>query len=239
MNKQAVSVAGVMGSIAPIQGEDRGSTPTAALHDLIVQPVPVVVAKILLEHEHYLHSLPGGTLLAFGVLLGRRLMGVITIGVGPVLAYHLVEGAEPNNCAALTRLWLSDELPRNSESRVLGIVLRSLRRYTNLKFVVTYADPEVGHIGTIYQATGWLYTGFSEAMPLVDLGDGKARHSRSVGQVFGTHSVQYLTRQGLSVRRIPQAAKHRYIYFLDPEWRSRLQVPVLRYPRREVQDEDC
>ena len=125
------------------------------------------------------------------------------------------------------------KLPQNSESKVLGIVLRSLKRDTGLKFVLAYSDPAAGHLGTIYQATNWLYTGLSSATPLYDIGDGTLHHSRSLAHQLGSHSIHYLTLQGINVRTVPQSAKHRYIYFLDESWRSRLTVPVLSYPKRE------
>lgn len=95
-------------------------------------------------------------------------------------------------------------------------------------------NPSHGHLGIIYQATNWLYTGPSEAMPLLDLGDGKAHHSRALAYAYGTHSIAYFHQRGVPVRLIPQAAKHRYVYFLDPAWRSRLRVPVLPYPKGKV-----
>ncbi|MFC2041933.1 DNA methyltransferase [Chloroflexota bacterium] len=190
-----------------------------------------MAAKKILVKNHYLHSIPGGTLLSFGVFTGANLVGALTLGVGPAMAYHLVAGATPGDCVTLTRLWLSDSLPKNSESRILGIVLRSLRSHTKTKFIITYSDPSAGHIGTIYQATGWIYTGICVAMPLLDLGDGRHRHSRSVAQLFGTHSVRYLDKHGLSVRLVPQEGKHRYFYFLDRVWRSRLCVPEMDYPK--------
>jgi hypothetical protein len=188
--------------------------------------------------HHYLHSMPGGTRLAFGVFLGPRLMGAATFGVGPKNAYRLVEGASPDDSLTLTRLWLSDDLPLNGESRVLGIALRCLRRHTSVKFLVTYADPAQGHLGIIYQATNWLYTGLSEAMPLYDLGDGRARHSRSLSHAYGTHSVQHFADHGVNVRLVPQQTKHRYVHFLDPAWRNRLRVPMPPYPKQEVVDAD-
>ncbi len=225
-------------STVPTQGTGAGSSPSAALHDLRVLPIPVLVAKQLLCREHYLHSLPGGTKLTFGVFLGSRLLGALTLGAGPFLAYQLVEGAAPDDCLTLTRLWLSDELPVNSESRVIGIVLRALRTHSAVKFLISYADPSHGHFGTIYQATNWLYTGLSEAMSLYDVGDGAPRHSRSVAHAYGTHSVRYLTGQGVPVKLVPQARKHRYVYFIDPAWRSRLRMPELPYPKREAADEN-
>jgi hypothetical protein len=175
--------------------------------------------------------LPGGTKLAFVVSVANRILGALTLGAGPLNAYCLVEGASSADCLVLTRLWLSDLLPKNSESRFIGVVLRHLRKHTTLKFLVSYADPAQGHVGTIYQATGWVYTGLSQATPLYDLGDGRARHSRSLSHAFGTHGLAYFRSHGIGVKLVPQQAKHRYLYFLDPFWRSRVMPPVLAYPK--------
>lgn len=224
--------AGVLDSTVPSQRTGPGSTPRAALHSIHVAPIPISVAKKILVQQHYLHSLPGGTRLAFGVFIGARLMGAMTFGVGPSDAHRLVNEANADDCSVLTRLWLSDELPPNSESRTLGIVMRALRHNTTIKYLVSYADPSQGHIGIIYQATNWIYTGLSNAVPLYDLGDGVARHSRSVSHAFGTHSLKRFERHGMQVKMVPQTRKHRYIYFLDPAWRRRLQTEALPYPRQ-------
>ena len=209
-----------------------GDMPCAGGVDFLsVKPIGFPVAKMLLEREHYLHSIPGGTCFAFGVLSGSRLLGVMTFGAGPPNAHRLVDGSRPDQCVTLTRMWLSDELPHNSASRLLGIVLRALRRHTAIRFVLSYADPSAGHLGTIYQATSWIYTGLSDHMPLYDIGDGRARHSRSLAHAYGTHSVAHFRRHGVPIRVLPQVAKHRYFYFLDPSWRSRLRVPALPYPK--------
>ncbi|MFQ5874639.1 MAG: DNA methyltransferase [Dehalococcoidia bacterium] len=199
-----------------------------------VQPIPILAARWLIEAHHYSHSLPGGTRLAFGVFVGKSLLGALTLGVGPFNAYRLVSGAGPHHCMTLTRLWLSDELPRNSESRTLGLVLRALKRHTSLKFLVTYADPAQGHLGIIYQATNWAYTGLSEPMPLYDLGDGKRRHSRSLSHAYGTHSLQHFANHDVPLKLVPQNAKYRYVFFLDRSWRSGLRVPVLPYPKGDT-----
>ena len=209
-----------------------GASPRAALQQLRVGAMPIHIAKDVLTGNHYLHSLPGGTSLAFGVFLDRRLVGVVTLGAGPANAYRLVQGAGRDDYLALTRLWLADDLPSNSESKVLGIVIRSMRRRTDLKFLVTYADPSQGHVGTIYQATNWLYTGLSQPTPLYAIGDGKPSHSRSFSQVYGTRSAHHFSKEGVHVRQIPVAAKHRYVLFLDRGWTDRLRIPRTR-PRRE------
>ena len=210
-----------------------GSKPTTALHDLRVAPIPLRAAKPILVREHYLHSMPGGTRLAFGVFGGSRLAGAITFGVGPMNGHRLVVGAGPDDVITLTRLWLDDGLPANSESRVLGIVLRSLRRHTSLRFVLAYADPSMHHRGVVYMAANWAYIGLSDSMPLYDIGDGVPRHSRSFAHTYGTHSLRYFRKRGIDVRRIDQAAKHRYLYPLDPSVLDWVTVPVLPYPKLE------
>jgi hypothetical protein len=212
-----MSVAGVNRSTVLHQGAGAGSAPSAALQQLKVKPVPLVIARRLIEREHYLHSLPGGTCLAFGVFTAGSLLGAMTFGVGPTNAYSLAEGVKPGECLTLTRLWLSDALPRNSESRVLGIVLRNLKHHTRLKFLVSYADPGQGHLGTIYQASGWLYTGLSEAMPLYDVGDGKLQHSRSLSHAYGTHSVQHFARHGIEVKLTAQNSQAPLCLFPGPK----------------------
>ena len=225
---------GVTKSIISVDAARLISSHRAILRSLIVAPIPTAVAREIISRNHYLHSFPGGTILSLGILFGSRLLGAITLGVGPYLGYRLVEGACRDDCVTLTRLWLSDQLPLNSESRVLGMVLRSLRKDTSLKFVVAYSDSAVGHTGVIYQATNWLYTGLSSATPLYDIGDGILHHSRSLAHQLGSHSIRYLTSQGIRPRTVPQSAKHRYIYFLNKVWSSRLAVPVLPYPKKEM-----
>jgi len=234
------SAAGVPESTASSQEAGRGSTPTAALHSLLVKPIPAVVAKPIVEHYHYLHSFPAGTKLTFGVFYQTRLLGAMTLGVGPTHAHSLVRQAIPADCMTLTRLWLADELPKNSETFVMGIVLRALRKYSDLKFILSYADPSRGHLGIIYQASGWLYTGLSHAMPLYDIGDGVSRHSRSLSHAFGSHSIKHFAKHGVKVKLVSQSAKHRYIYFLARDWQTRLKVPILPYPKKEEEkDGNC
>ncbi len=68
-------------------------------------------------------------------------------------------------------------------------------------------------------------------MPLYDLGDGRLRHSRSLSHAYGTHSMRYFAKNGVAVKVVNRDPKHRYIYFLDPTWRSRLRVSVHPYPK--------
>jgi len=231
--KLSASAGSVVVARSEFHQERGGAIPTSALHSIHIAPIELDVAKRLLVEHHYLHSIPGGTQISLGAFVEDSLLGVLTFGVGPTNAHRLVVGAGRRDCVTLTRLWLSDELPRNSESRVLGIALRSLAKATTLKFVLTYADPSAEHMGTIYQASNWIYIGESQASSLLDFGDGVPRNGRTVGHMFGTHSVKHFRKHGVNVTRIPQVPKHRYIYFLDKSWRDQLKPEQLAYPKKE------
>ena len=64
------------------------------------------------------------------------------------------------------------------------------------------------------------------------VGDAPPRHTRSIASVAGTHSAAHFRREGLAVRLIPTVAKHRYLMFVDPSWRTRLRIPAMAYPKR-------
>ncbi len=70
-----------------------GSSPTSPLQQMMVRPLPFVMAQKLLELEHYLHSFPGGIKLAFGALLGKKLLGALTLGgLGHGKGHVVVDG---------------------------------------------------------------------------------------------------------------------------------------------------
>jgi len=138
--------------------------------------------------------------------------------------HRLLVGVNPNQVATLARLWLADDLPANSESRVLGIVLRDVRRTTDWKLILSYADPAAGHVGTIYQATGWLYLGETPGESYVRLADGRLHHPRTVYSTYGSNRISHLRATGVPASRVFVGGKHRYVFMLDPTWRWRLRV---------------
>jgi len=156
------------------------------------------------------------------------------LSAGSPNLHRLFSGAKNLEVACLARLWLDDRLGRNSESRTLGIIFRQLRRYqSTIKAVVAYSDPEAGHTGTIYRGAGMLYLGWSTAMALYRLPDGTVHHSRSLGHSYGSHSIKHFESHGLKVELVKQRPKHTYVALIDPNWRDRLNRPVIAYPAKE------
>lgn len=124
-------------------------------------------------------------------------------------------------------------MPKNSESRVIGAIIRDVRKNTNWKLLISYADPRYGHIGTIYKATGWLYFGMTAPAPFIIV-NGKYLHARSSGSLYGSASIRHLRLTGIPAIKGIEPGKHKYAYFLDPSWQFRLKTPVLPYPKDEI-----
>lgn len=59
----------------------------------------------------------------------------------------------------LRRFCLIDETPKNTESYFLSRCLKWLARNTTIKQIITFADPNQGHQGTIYKATNFTFDG--------------------------------------------------------------------------------
>jgi hypothetical protein len=175
--------------------------------------------------------MPTAPMVSFGVYRCRRLLGAVVLTTGMRNTHRVLLGSRPLDVLVLARLWLSDDLPRNSESRVLGVVARDLRRSSRWKALVSYADPGAGHDGGIYRAAGWLYLGQGIAEPYVLLPDGRLHHPRSVSHQLGTNHVGHLSRTGVPARRVPVAGKHRYVCVLDRSWTWRLAVAPRPFPR--------
>jgi hypothetical protein len=236
---QVVFAASARVGTSPLHGERCGSSPTAAIQtfgpkDLFIRPVDAVTARTICQKRHYSKAYPAGSMLNFGIFVGDRLLGVAVLGAGPANLYRLFSGASRQEIICLTRLWLDDRLGRNSESRTLAVIIRSLRKnLPGIKAIVAYSDPAAGHSGVIYRAAGFFFLGESAATPLYRLPDGKLHHGRTIGQLFGSRSIQYLRQQGLTVEVINQIPKLTYAYLLDPAWSSRLTKSVRPFPKGE------
>lgn len=138
------------------QSGDGGSNPTSALH---VRECQLTEIQEVMERVHYTHSIFGVTsthcyaVEAKGTVCGGAIYG-------KPAAYNVARKyAKPGETLLeLRRFVLEDWCPRNSESRVLAVTFRLLRK-CGVHVVLAYSDPAVGHSGTIYRATGFSYNG--------------------------------------------------------------------------------
>ena len=179
-------------------------------------------AKYAVEHWHYSKTMPKSKLVKVGVWEDGRFIGVVLFGVGATPNVTRGYGLEDAQIAELVRVALTKHV--TPVSRIVAVALKMLRKQSpGLRLLVSYADPDEGHHGGIYQAGNWCYVGQmgSDREILVD---GVWKHRRAVGH-SGTSSVK-----GRVWR--PTPGKHKYLYPLDDAMRKQIAPLAKPYPKR-------
>lgn len=122
--------------------------------DIRLKPIDNRAARRILAKRHPLG--PGAPFrFAFGVEWQGYVEGVMTFG-GPIVNHAVTRwGLAQHEALELRKMWFSDALPRNSESRALAIALKLIRRhFTGVAILLTYCDGE--EAATAYKAAGWV-----------------------------------------------------------------------------------
>ncbi len=198
--------------------------------DYRVIVLPSRAAAALCEKYHYLHSAPASIKFAFGLVHNRsnELVGFITYGIPHSVS--LREGVAgktyKNAVLELSRLWVSDDTPKNGESFLIGQTLRLLKG-SKFKFIVSFADSKQGHVGTVYQATNWIYTGLTRLgnrkVPLTSTG-------HPLASIYGK-TVEALEKEYGELSVVLTGGLHRYIHVNgDPALTLKIRFPQKRYP---------
>lgn len=225
--------------------------PTAK--DIWVAPISAKNASAFIRRIHYSGKVVNNSQLHLGVFLDGRLEGVMQFG--PSLDKRkimgLVDGTGWNEFMELNRMAFSDRLPRNSESRALGVAFRMIKkRYPYIKWIISFADGTQCGDGTIYRASGFVLTGINSSQNLIRLPDGSVIHKMTLESnpdgprpELGGRSYYSVTGGKYNLKAYIQATggvvlpgfQLRYIYFLDVGCRKQLCVPIIPFERiREV-----
>lgn len=203
------------------------------MSELLVAPCSHKAAKFAVEHWHYSSSMPTPPVVKFGVWEAGAYVGCVLFSRGANNNLHKAYGVGVTECCELTRVALSQH--ERPVSQIVSVAVRELRRANPaLRVVVSYADPAEGHVGGIYQAMNWFYTGqTSKDFYAIDRA-GRRLHSRQV-------SSTGVKRQYGELRRVPRhdeceivpvPGKHRYVLPLDKEMRRQLEPLAKPYPKR-------
>lgn len=162
-----------------------------------------------LLQKHYAKRIPQ-IMYAFGLYDENELVGVVTYGIpaSPQLCMGVCGEEWSEKVLELNRLCLEN----NDKNQSSFLVANSIKMLPKPTIVVSYADTAQGHIGYVYQATNFLFTGTTKER--TDMGGRDGKHSR--------HS------KDPSIR-VFRSAKHRYIYFHGTKPQKKLLKSLLKY----------
>jgi hypothetical protein len=171
---------------------------------------------------HYARRLPPIEV-AFGLYMDNTLSGVCTFST-PASRFEMKP--QPYE---LNRLVVDEGLPKNTLSKFVSSCLKQFP--SNPAIIVSYADPNFGHNGYIYQATNWIYNGLTGARNLFFV-DGVEYHERTVYDKYGTGSVSELRSKGYEVRVEKTKPKHRYFYLIgSKKFKKSIEIERMPYPK--------
>lgn len=198
----------------------------AKAKDLIVKVIPSRIANVFVKKHHYSGKVVSNSQLHFGVFMGGLLHGVMSFGPSTVKAnlIGLVENTGWNEFIELNRMAFDEVLPKNSESRAIGVALRIIRKQApHIKWVVSFADGTRCGDGTIYRASGFLLTQIIKNRGILVDHNGNA-FSRVT---FTAHrpNEKHLFKK----MKLIEGFQLRYIYLLDKN--AKLTVPVIPFSR--------
>lgn len=175
-----------------------------------VVEIPYEATKDWILNIHYAKRMPSISY-AYGLYLYDEMVGMVSYGspASPWLCKGICGEEHKSDVIELNRLVLKDNLPNEASF----LVAKSLKLLPQPKVVVSYADTAQDHLGIIYQATNFLFTGTTKARTDMAGKDGK-------------HSRHHL---GDRTKRIPRSAKHRYVYFIGNKKQKKVLRNALRY----------
>ena len=213
---------------------------------IVVKPISSAQARAVVRRIHYSGKVVNNSTLHLGVFFAGRLEGAMQFG-SPLdrrKVLPLVRGTKWNQMLELNRMAFSEALPRNSESRAMGVAFRMLRKHrSDIKWLLSFSDATQCGDGTIYRAAGFVLSGIKTNRELVLMPDGSKIHRMNL-EVARPTPEQTRIRKRLNmpsssvsallnkVGAVPLAGyQFRYIKFLDPAWEARLTVPVIPFSK--------
>ena len=156
-------------------------------------------------HRHYLGKWPGVCVLILALCREEFPIGVIVFALPPRETAKRYGGVTWE----LARLWIDDAVPANAETFLIAKALHYIRReHREVHAIVSYADPSVGHIGTIYKAANFVSDGRTDQerkTPRFDYADERT------GKRYSRRS--HVPADAVLVR-IPRVSKARFVYYL-------------------------
>ena len=160
--------------------------------------------------------------------------GTICYGIGANKSIAQPFGMKPGEVFELVRVALNGKQPCTSEC--VAASLRQIHKDApQLKLIVSYADADQEHIGTIYQATNWIYLGKT------DVGDtskfivhGKVMHRKSCYSRGWVQNEEWLRANvDPNAKALRTKGKLKYIWVFDKKLRKEWQKKAVPYPKKE------
>ena len=180
--------------------------------------IKIVVCKkseadpIIINH-HYSHKVTKNSFLSFLVYYYGKVTGALQVGYGKK---NKNKGQyNSNEVREFDRMWLSDDMPKFSETITISLLHHYLRKvHPEIKHLISYADnsDDVGNVGTIYKAANYRLIGKIKSDFYI-LESGERVHPITMWHRHKTRKWSFLIKQYPNIRK-SQGYQMKYMFDL-------------------------
>lgn len=168
---------------------------------------PIIIAN------HYSHKVTKNSFLSFLVYYYGKVSGALQVGYG---TKPKSKGQyNSNEVREFDRMWLSDDMPKFSETITISLLHHYLRKvHPEIKHLISYADnsDDVGNVGTIYKAANYRLVGKIKSDFYI-LESGERVHPITMWHRHKTRKWSFLIKQYPNIRK-SQGYQMKYMFDL-------------------------
>ena len=206
----------------------------------IVRPVSYQFAKRIILKYEWLGTMSVNSAYHYGIFFKNHCAGVCCFCVAGFAIPGIVKmlKADPNDLTYLSRGACVHWAPPQTNSKLIARSLK-FEKERGKKVAVAFSDQEAGEIGTVYQASNWLYLGTGKTNFEFVSPHGKKFTNPAFTQLCSrnriSHSAmkQRFINEGWTLSK--SSPKHRYLYILndsDKRLSSLIRAMSKPYPKR-------
>lgn len=183
---------------------------------------------------HYAKRLPATIAVAYSVFNNKNEWCGVVIYNNGARDMGTPYGLKIGQCSELIRVALNGK--QELTSKVLSLSLKLFKKQNPLcKLIVSYADSDENHIGTIYQATNWFFVSSKKTSDKYIDKNGKEIHPRSHSATgykkrFNNEYKKCIKTSDLT--KIKKGLKHKYIYPLSKDMIPLCKKLSKPYPKK-------
>lgn len=199
----------------------------ASAKEIIVKPIPKTKADVIVKKYHYSGKVVQNSNLCFGVYYKGLLLGAMQFGspTDKRKMLPLVSNTKWNEMIELNRMAFSDALPRFAESRAISLAFKWMKKNSEIKWCISFADgTQCGH-GTIYQASNFKLVNIKKNSTIIQLPNnekttdvsintGSDKYGREKKKLGYTSTKKFLDERYKGWHPL-KGYQYKYIYFID------------------------
>lgn len=175
--------------------------------------------KSFIETWHYSKSINGlKSDYCFKLLYNEEIIGGMIYGGLAMVNQYKKYCNKESDIVELRRLCCIDDTPKNTESYFIGSTLRWLKKNSGIRLILSYADPNYGHEGTIYKASNFKFVGKTQATKVIKYKE-KTYHDKCIRTKYKGELKPFAkkVKHALEIGEayyVKQLPKNIYVYYL-------------------------